>query len=55
MIFFSHVTMDIGFKDDIPYNFKTADGFAEIIDEHSNHTSIQTLHHFISRQWMANT
>ena len=45
--------MDIGFKDDIPDDFKTADGFAKIIDKHSNHPSIikireniQTLHHF---------
>ena len=45
--------MDIGFKDEIPDDFKTADGFAKIIDKHSNHPSIikfreniQTLHHF---------
>ena len=51
--FFSHVAMDIGFKDDIPDDFKTADGFAKIIDKHSNHPSIieireniQTLHNF---------
>ena len=31
MIFFSHVAMDIGFKDDIPDDFKTADGFAKIL------------------------
>ena len=50
---FSHVAMDIGFKNDIPDDFKTADGFANIIDKHSNHQSIikireniQTLHHF---------
>ena len=51
--FFSHVAMDIGFKDDIPDDFKTADGFAKIIDKYSSHPSIikireniQTLHHF---------
>ena len=45
--------MDIGYTDDIPDDFKTADGFAKIIDKHSNHPSIikiseniQTLHHF---------
>ena len=45
--------MDIGFKEDIPDDFKTADGFAKIIDKHSNHPSIikireniQKLHHF---------
>ena len=45
--------MDIGFKDDIPDDFKTADGFAKIINKHSNHPSIikireniQTLHQF---------
>ena len=45
--------MDIGFKD-IPDDFKTADGFAKIINKHYNHPSItkireniQTLH-FIS-------
>ena len=32
--------MDIGFKDDIPDDFKTADGFAKIIDKYSNHPSI---------------
>ena len=45
--------MDIGFKDDIPDDFQTADGFARIIDKHSNHPSvikiregIQTQHYF---------
>ena len=38
--FFPHVAMDIGFKDDMPDDFKTADGFAKIIDKHSNHPSI---------------
>ena len=28
--------MDIGFKDDIPDDFQTADGFARIFDKHSN-------------------
>ena len=32
--------MDIGFKDDIPDDFKTAVGFDKIIDKHSNHPSI---------------
>ena len=32
--------MDIGFKDDFPDDLKTADGFAKIIDKHSNHPSI---------------
>ena len=45
--------MDIGFKDDIPDDFLTADGFARIIDKHCNHPSIikirehiQTQHYF---------
>ena len=38
--FFSYVAMDIGFKDDIPDDFQTADGFAKIIDKHHNHPSI---------------
>ena len=40
-------------NDDIADDFKTADGFATIVDKHSNHPSIiqireniQTLHHF---------
>ena len=47
------MAMDIGFKDNILDDYKTADGFAKIIDKHSNHPSIiklrgniQTLHHF---------
>ena len=32
--------MDIGFKDDIPDDFHTADGFVRIIDKHCNHQSI---------------
>ena len=32
--------MDISFKNDIPDDFKTADGFTKIIDKHSNHPSI---------------
>ena len=32
--------MDIGFKDDIPDDFQTADGFAKIIDKHANHPSV---------------
>ena len=51
--YFSHVAMDIGFKDDIPDDFQTADGFARIIDKHSNHPSVtkikenvQTQHYF---------
>ena len=28
MTFFFHVAMNIGFKDDIPDDFQTADGFA---------------------------
>ena len=35
--YFSNVAMDIGFKDDIPADFQTADGFAKMIDKHSNH------------------
>ena len=38
--YFSHVAMDIGFKDDIPDDFQTADGFAKIIDKQSNHPSL---------------
>ena len=45
--------MDIGFKDDIPDDANTADGFAKVIDKHYNHPSIikikeniQTLHYF---------
>ena len=51
--YFFHVAMDIGFKDDIPDDFQTADGFARIIDKHSNHPSVtkikenvQTQHYF---------
>ena len=40
MIFFSHVVMDISFKDDIPDDFQTADDFSRIIDKQSNHSSI---------------
>ena len=38
--FFSYVAMDIGFKDDIPDDFHTADGLAKIIDKHYNHPSV---------------
>ena len=38
--FFSYVVMDIGFKDDIPDDFQTGDGFAKIIDKHHNHPSV---------------
>ena len=51
--YFSHVAMYIGFKDDIPDDFQTADGVARIIDKHSNHASVtkikenvQTQHYF---------
>ena len=35
--FFSYVAVDIGFKEDIPDDFQTADGFAKIIGKHYNH------------------
>ena len=45
--------MDIDFEDDVPGDFQTADGFARIIDKHSNHPSdinlqenIHTQHYF---------
>ena len=51
--YFSHVAMDIGFKDDIPDDFLTADDFGRIIGKHCNHPSIikirehiQTQHYF---------
>ena len=54
--------MDIGFKDDIPDDFKTADGFAKIIDKHYNHPSIKKSEKiykrciiYISLQWTTNT
>ena len=48
--FFSHVAMDIGFKDDIPDDFQTADGFARIIDKHSNHPSVIKIRENIHTQ-----
>ena len=47
------------FKNDIPDDFKTADGFAKIIDKHSNHPSIIKIYKrciiFISLQRTTNT
>ena len=37
---FSNVAKEIGFDDEIPNDFQTADGFAKIIDKHSSHPSI---------------
>ena len=48
--YFSHVAMDIGFKDDIPDDFLTADGFARIIDKHCNHPSIIKIREHIQTQ-----
>ena len=48
--FFSHVAMDIGFKDDIPDDFQTADGFAKIIDKHANHPSVIKIRENIQTQ-----
>ena len=48
--FFSHVAMDIGFKDDIPDDFQTADGFAKIIDKHANHPSVIKIKENIQTQ-----
>ena len=39
-IIFSNVAKEIGFDDEIPDDFQTADGFAKIIDKHSSHPSI---------------
>ena len=38
--YFSNVAKEIGFDDEIPDDFQTADGFAKIIDKHSSHPSI---------------
>ena len=48
--YFSHVAMDIGFKDDIPDDFLTADDFARIIDKHCNHPSIIKIREHIKTQ-----
>ena len=48
--FFSHVAMDIGFKDDIPDDFQTAGGFANIIDKHANHPSVIKIRENIQTQ-----
>ena len=48
--FFSHVAMDIGFKDDIPDDFQTADGFTKIIDKHANHPSVTKIRENIQTQ-----
>ena len=48
--YFSHVAMDIGFKDDILDDFLTADGFARIIDKHCNHPSIIKIREHIQTQ-----
>ena len=37
---FSCMAIDIGFKDDIPDDFQTADVLAKIIDKHYNHPSV---------------
>ena len=42
--------MDIGFKDDIPDDFLTADGFARIINKHCNHPSIIKIREHIKTQ-----
>ena len=42
--------MDIGFKDDIPDDFQTADGFAKIIDKHANHPSVIKIRENIETQ-----
>ena len=38
--YFSNVTREIGFDDEIPDGFQMADGFAKIIGKHSSHPSI---------------
>ena len=48
--YFSPVAMDIGFKDDIPDDFLTADGFARLIDKHCNHPSIIKIREHIQTQ-----
>ena len=48
--FFSHMAMDIWFKDDIPDDFQMADGFARIIDKHSNHPSVIKIRENIHTQ-----
>ena len=42
-VYFSHVAMDIGFKDDIPDDIQTADGIARIIDKPSNHPGVTKI------------
>ena len=42
--------MDIGFKDDIPDDFQTADRFDKIIDKHANHPSVIKIRENIQTQ-----
>ena len=39
--YLSNVAKEIGFDDEIPDDFQTADGFAKIIDKHFSHPSNQ--------------
>ena len=44
------MAVDIGFKDDVPDDFQTADGFAKIIDKHANHPSVIKIKENIQTQ-----
>ena len=41
--YFSNVAKEIGFDDEIPDDFQTADGFAKGINKYSSHPSIIKL------------